>query len=548
MESFDVELNNSMDKNDFNPNDKVFDSIWKEYERVILQSLVTSFGLDFIIRDQHGGDVDTVHNVRKIGDDPEMKYKNTSNEKAYENRGDYDSVAYHKDSRYISINKNVSEKKKSGELTDSYTGKKVTRNANIDLDHAISAKEIHEDRGRVLAGLDGLDLANNEDNLKPTDRSINRSMQDKDIDEYLAKWEEKKGERRDRISTLKGKKYLNNKERKELEKLEKLEEIDPNKMRAENKRAREAYNAKIQRAYYTSGRFYRDTIIAAGNVGAKMGMRQAMGFVFVEIYMEAKNELKHIPENSSFDDMMDAIKRGVKNGVENAKRKYKEIFAKFGEGFVSGTLSSITTTICNIFFTTAKRFVRNIRQVYASIVQAGKVLLFNPDNLMFGDRIKTSTVIIATGASVLVGTTVSEVIGVTPLGAMPVVGPVTQTFSAALVSGLLSCTLLVFLDRSKFMNSLIDKLNAIPSEVNNYKEVADAFERLAAKIENIDIAKFKEDTERYKSVSESISKAESEDEMNNILLSAYKSLDIKIPWEGDFDTFMSNKNNRLVFG
>lgn len=548
MESFVVELNNSMDKNDFNPNDKVFDSIWKEYERVILQSLVTSFGLDFIIRDQHGGDVDTVHNVRKIGDDPEMKYKNTSNEKAYENRGDYDSVAYHKDSRYISINKNVSEKKKSGELTDSYTGKKVTRNANIDLDHAISAKEIHEDRGRVLAGLDGLDLANNEDNLKPTDRSINRSMQDKDIDEYLAKWEEKKGERRDRISTLKGKKYLNNKERKELEKLEKLEEIDPNKMRAENKRAREAYNAKIQRAYYTSGRFYRDTIIAAGNVGAKMGMRQAMGFVFVEIYMEAKNELKHIPENSSFDDMMDAIKRGVKNGVENAKRKYKEIFAKFGEGFVSGTLSSITTTICNIFFTTAKRFVRNIRQVYASIVQAGKVLLFNPDNLMFGDRIKTSTVIIATGASVLVGTTVSEVIGVTPLGAMPVVGPVTQTFSAALVSGLLSCTLLVFLDRSKFMNSLIDKLNAIPSEVNNYKEVADAFERLAAKIENIDIAKFKEDTERYKSVSESISKAESEDEMNNILLSAYKSLDIKIPWEGDFDTFMSNKNNRLVFG
>lgn len=548
MESFVVELNNSMDKNDFNPNDKVFDSIWKEYERVILQSLVTSFGLDFIIRDQHGGDVDTVHNVRKIGDDPEMKYKNTRNEKAYENRGDYDSVAYHKDSRYISINKNVSEKKKSGELTDSYTGKKVTRNANIDLDHAISAKEIHEDRGRVLAGLDGLDLANNEDNLKPTDRSINRSMQDKDIDEYLAKWEEKKGERRDRISTLKGKKYLNDKERKELERLEKLEEIDPNKMRAENKRAREAYNAKIQRAYYTSGRFYRDTIIAAGNVGAKMGMRQAMGFVFVEIYMEAKSELKQMPENSSFEDMMDAIKRGVKNGVENAKRKYKEIFAKFGEGFVSGTLSSITTTICNIFFTTAKRFVRNIRQVYASIVQAGKVLLFNPDNLMFGDRIKTSTVIIATGASVLVGTTVSEVIGVTPLGAMPVVGPVTQTFSATLVSGLLSCTLLVFLDRSKFMNSLIDKLNAIPSEVNNYKEVADAFERLAAKIENIDIAKFKEDTERYKSVSESISKAESEDEMNNILLSAYKSLDIKIPWEGDFDTFMSNKNNRLVFG
>ncbi|MFR2768279.1 MAG: hypothetical protein ACLTAI_08320 [Thomasclavelia sp.] len=39
-------------------------SIWKEYESVILQKdLVTSFGLDFIVQDRHGGDVDTVHNV-----------------------------------------------------------------------------------------------------------------------------------------------------------------------------------------------------------------------------------------------------------------------------------------------------------------------------------------------------------------------------------------------------------------------------------------------------------------------------------------------------
>ncbi|MFR2768276.1 MAG: hypothetical protein ACLTAI_08305 [Thomasclavelia sp.] len=38
-------------------------------------------------------------------------------------------------------------------------------------------------------------------------------------------------------------------------------------------------------------------------------------------------------------------------------------------------------------------------------------------------------------------------------------------------------------------------LNEIPTEVNNYKEVANVFERLAAKLEKIDIAKFRRDSE-----------------------------------------------------
>lgn len=547
MGSFVAALNNGMNVYDVDPEDNVFASIWKEYESVILQSLVTSFGLDFIVQDRHGGDVDTVHNVRQIGINPEMKYKNTSNESAYEYRGAYDSGAYHKDPRYIAINKNVSEKKKNGELTDCYTGKKLARNANVDLDHVVASKEIHEDRGRILASLDGLDLANNEENLKPTDRSINRSMQDKDMEAYLADWEKKAPERKNRINALKTKDSLTDKERKELEKLEKLDQINPEKMRIENKKARKAYDAKIQKAYYTSGKFYKDTAIAAGSRGAEMGIRQAFGFVFVEIYMGAENELKNMPTNSDLEDMLKAVGTGVKKGVENAKKKYKEIFSKFGEGFISGSLASITTTICNIFFTTAKNIVRNIRQIYASVVQAGKVLLFNPDNLMFGDRIKTSTVIIATGASVLVGTAVGELIGKTPIGLMPGVGQIVQTFSSTLVSGLISCTLLVCLDRSKFMNALIDMLNAIPTEVNNFKEVADALERLAAKLENIDIAKFRADTARYQNISEKIAKSGSEAEINDLLLSTYKVFDIRIPWTGDFDSFMGNRNNKLVF-
>lgn len=37
---------------DIEPDENVFHAVWNEYERVILQSLVTSFGLDGLIHDQ----------------------------------------------------------------------------------------------------------------------------------------------------------------------------------------------------------------------------------------------------------------------------------------------------------------------------------------------------------------------------------------------------------------------------------------------------------------------------------------------------------------
>lgn len=39
-----------------------YSSIFQQYEKVIIDSLITSFGLDFLIQDQHGGDVDTIYN------------------------------------------------------------------------------------------------------------------------------------------------------------------------------------------------------------------------------------------------------------------------------------------------------------------------------------------------------------------------------------------------------------------------------------------------------------------------------------------------------
>lgn len=538
MESYIVEL-----KEGISPDltENVFTSIWNEYERVIVKSLITSFGLDFLVHDQHGGDVDTIHNVREIGKDEKMIYKNSQNQINYDNREMYDNAAYHSDKRYRQIVKNAKDRfnENGTMIEDAYVqgqhlipkrAKTIPREQQAQLDHVIATEKIHNDPGRLLAGLDGKTLANCKENLRFTNASLNRDMSNKSIDEYIQYCKDNP----DKIN------WNGNKG-------EPLPKEVESQLKREYNRAKKDYNAKLEKAYYTSQGFLNDTAKAAGNRGIEMGLRQSIGLIFVEIWMASKEELQAVHPGSDLKTMLESIGRGIKKGTENARLKYKELMVKFGEGFFSGAIASLTTTLCNIFFTTARNLVKCIRQIYASVIEAGNVLLFNPNNLMFGDRIKTATVIIATGASVLVGTVVGELIGETPIAQIPGIGGVVGTFCSTLVSGLLSCTLLVFLDRSRFMNLVIDILNRVPSEANNYKEIADTFEIIAAKLEQLDITKFREDTQRYKIIAMKIECAETEEEVNELLLSVYKTSDIKIPWKGDFDSFMSKKENHLVF-
>lgn len=536
------------------PDDNIYSSIFSQYEKVIIESLMTSFGMDFLVQDRYGGDVDTIHNVRKIGKDPLMRYKNDVNRIDYDNRGIYDSKAYHQDSRYIEINRKASEDKKNGDLTDTYTGKKVARNADIDLDHVIAAKEIHDDRGRVLAGLDGKSLANCRENLKPTDRSINRSMKDKDINDYINSWEERKTQRAAREEELKNIGTLTDKERKELNKLEKLDSIDPDRMRYENEKSRKAYEVKIAKAYYTSPQFAKDTIFAAGKIGTQMALRQAFGFLFANVWFSVKEEFEK--NNISFRTDLDmeaffkAVAAGVRRGVE--KTRSMETVAKLIEGSTAGILASISTTLCNIFFTTAKNVVKIIRQSYASIVEALKVLFINPENYLFGDMIKAVAKILATGASVVLGSIVSAALESTPIGKIPVIGDVVQTFCGTLVTGIMSCTLLMFIDRSNVSRKLVsflNKIQTIDKDVLYYKHQAENFERYAAELMCIDIDRFEREVEAYSNAVQKIMKASDDKELNSALISIYKKLEIKTVWNGysSFDDFMKDKNSNMVF-
>jgi len=531
---------------DFEPalEENVFDTLFKEYERVVVNSLITSFGLDFFIKDQHGGDVDTIHNVRKIDKDPDMRYKNTANETAYNNRGEYNSDDYHKHSNYIARGKGDKQKQQQGELKDAYTGNKMPINGNRDTDHVVSAKEIHDDRGAVLSGRKGSDLANLDENLRSTNSSINRSKGKKTVEEYI-EWLEKTQDHRDgRISTLKSKSSLTDKERKELSKLEQQNAVDKEEMRRDDRIARGGIDADINKSYYTSSKFLKDTGHAAVFTGVKMGLRQAMGLVFTEVWFSAKEALT--VAGAGFAEKLKSIGEGIKQGFSRAKVKYKEVLSKFGAGTISGILSSLTTTLTNIFFTTSKNAVRIIRQTWASLMEAAKILIFNPDNLHFAERLKAALKILAAGASVVLGTMVQESVQLAlsqSLGAMPVVGneilSIVSMFSGTLCTGLLTVSSLYLIDSDPF-GGLITKI--LDDTIGEYKHQAKLFEVHAAKLQQLDIDKFESEVAAYCNLVSGFEKAKNDTELNIMLTRATKQLGIPVPWgeNRSLDDFMND--------
>lgn len=286
-----------------------------------------------------------------------------------------------------------------------------------------------------------------------------------------------------------------------------------------------------------------------------MGARQALGFVFAEMWFAVEEEFQACDvQDGPFDlgDFLGRIGHGIQRGFENAKQKFPDLFSKFLSGATAGVLASLTTTLCNIFFTTAKNVVRVIRQSYASVVEACKVLLINPDAYPFGERMRATAQILATGASIVVGVLVQEALTDLPLGTLPLAGDTVPMFCGTFVTGIMSCTLLYFLNRSEMVNKLVSSLNQIDTvegDIAYYRNQAQFFEEYAARLEQIDLESFRKETAIYHDLAKTIDQVQSEEELNAALKQAYQSCGLPLPWQGysSFDEAMQDPQMRLVF-
>ena len=170
----------------------------------------------------------------------------------------------------------------------------------------------------------------------------------------------------------------------------------------------------------------------------------------------------------------------------------------------------------------------------------------NPDDLLLGDQLKSAMVALTTGASVIAGTAVGNQIAKTPIGQHEKIGMVVQNFCASLVSGLISCTLLIMIDRSEFIRKVVERLNVYGSVEYEIRETSESFIALAAEIAHYDITEFTDQIEKLDGFTRQMLRA-NDDELHDILLDTFEEFGIPLPWDGDFDDFMGNPDNCLVF-
>ena len=80
-----------------------------------------------------------------------------------------------------------------------------------------------------------------------------------------------------------------------------------------------------------------------------------------------------------------------------------------------------------------------------------------------------------------------------------------------------------------------------------YIIVQQLIEAYLEELKQIDIEAFERECSSYNTFCECMLATKNEEELNHLLHTSLRKMGFELPWEGDFDEFMSNKNNRLVF-
>ncbi|OCX63327.1 hypothetical protein BFM98_14035 [Lysinibacillus sp. AR18-8] len=529
-------------------------SIMEQFEHLVVSSLFKAFGLNPVLfNDQDGGNVDTLVTARKYG----IKEEQAS--QAYANRSTYNSNDYHgggKSSGYGSKNATLSKMRDDGTLVDAYTGELL--NGKFDLDHVISAKEIHDDPARVLASLDGVELANQDSNLNATNFSINRSKKADKMDEAVVKLQERQATNENKLKELKSIKKPTPEQQKQVEKYENLLKADFELMKKADKNARAVYNAQLGKAYYASDKFLKSAGKDAAIKGYKMGLRHVLGLLFTEIWVSVrkgiKNLIQKMKQNFQIKEFFMAIADIFKSTIQNVISKYKKFIETFKEGLIVGILSSITTTIVNIFIGTAKRVVQVIRECWASIVEITKILFFSDEHTTFSQKMKAVAKILVGLATVLLGTLIHEaVLKIPGLGQLEDVSDSLAIFLSAFLTGVISIGLLYFIDHAQEVKQFFTfsywLKDSIKEQTAYYENVNKQLAQKATELSQIPYQEIEKLIDKVRSYNKKIENASTKEELNCILTSIIKAENINMGYEtkDQLRKKMLDKTTKFVF-
>ncbi len=462
-----------------------------ELEKTVVQSLATSFGLDFLLlEDKVGGNVDTIHNVR-------AGVSSAAEKAHFEARGAYDPDPYHKHAVYKAQGAADKDAHAAGTLFDPYRGITMKAGDKRALDHVISANEIHNDPGRVLAGLDGVELANKQSNLQSTHNTINCSKQSKPADAYLRDVSRTIGLNETKLARMQADLERMPREtpqqqhearqveagiHKIRESTDVLKSIDADGMRARDAEARSEYEREINQSYYAGSKFLKNTAVTSLDTGVRMGLRQVLGLIAAEVWFELRAKLpkamKGLRKRFSFDRFMRRIGSLLKGIWTRVQGRFRDLISEFVTGFSGGVAANLTTVLINVFSTTTRGAGKIIREMWGSLVAAFKVMMFNPEGLNETEKYRAVIAALTVGAGAVAGSLVLAKLA--PLLTTPVVGGALASFLSALVSGLvamgltwsllhssLAAGLWDFMARSKHVQTLAE-FTAVNAQLDSY--------------------------------------------------------------------------------
>lgn len=398
--------------------------------KVVLDEVWKQFG------NQIGLDMTNETLIQKYDREHPEQYKDIS-----------DSVL--QDQRYKDASKAMKEQQKAGILKDEYTGKDLKLNEKANLDHVVTRKELFENQRRKQANLDVADLANKEENLKPTNESLNKSKGAKSNKEYvetretreksLIEQNEKANKKVDESNKSDVEKRLQ-KEKNDKRLHDKLAADDDLMMQAD-KEARKAINKDIR-------------VNAAKEVGKKAGKdalkTMAISALF-SLLKEIMNGLIRFLKEKS---------KSFKGFLSEMKESIKSFFSKILSVVQTGASTLIGTIISEIFgpiVSLFKKLASLIKQGISSVIDAVNYLRDKenkdkPFTVKVAQVGKIMTVGLVGGSAIFLGEVFEKFLLTVPgmQIEIPLIGTLANMISlfiSSLVSGLVGAIVLNLIDK-----------------------------------------------------------------------------------------------------
>lgn len=442
--------------------DERFDQRLRESKMVLLRSVAVPFGLGHIVaaHDRIGGDVHTVHNVRK------GHWASDDMEEAYNKRGNYADVkdACHQTDSYIEANRAASQQRNNGELRDAYTGELLPAGkGGHDLDHVISAKAVFDDAGAFLAGSSTAELSTKPENLAPTHRSVNRSKKAMTPEQYAAWLKLTESDRKAQIAKLEAQESMTEAEQKTYNKLKAQDSVDPTKLKEKQAEAQAAIDEQVNRDWYASGAFAREVLLSTGKSAAKSSLMAAFGEFLIEFLAASFDELRDLyMHGTGGEPVFDDLKARLERVAARVVARKEAALEAFGSGALGGVIAALISAIINTFKTTSKRVARLLREGGQSLVRAVLTLAMPGDGVTTRESLFAAAHLVIGSSIVLGGVCLEEVIETSIKTSLPPIAFLAEPI-AVVIAGVVSGMAVLL------TSAMLDKLD--PLGVNEEQDL-----------------------------------------------------------------------------